>query len=160
MPCVQGRILRLRTNGCGVEKQFSAHQGHCARTFGIPLVPADADANSCAEHVPDLEPSIAGAKIIFFLIAGAIGNVAFTIDAHDVAIGVNHRDTVVEMRPITFKEACGDGNIKPLSKFCHRLDGGMLQDGVCQRKMLFLLRFAEIGAGKQFGRQDDLRTQV
>ena len=70
---------------------------------------------------------------------------AFTIYAHDVAIGVNHRDTIVEMRPIAFKEACGDGNIKPLSEFCHRLDGRMLQDGMCQRKMLFILRFAEIG---------------
>src|SRR3546814_3866007 len=62
------------------------------------LVPADADADPGAEDVPDLEAGVAGAEIIFFLIAGTVGNMALAIGAHDAAVGADHRERVVIMR--------------------------------------------------------------
>jgi hypothetical protein len=76
-------VIGFGADGGGIEQQFGAHQRHHPRAFGIPLVPADADADACAEHVPHLEAVVAGAEIVLFLIARPVGNVALAVGAHD-----------------------------------------------------------------------------
>src|SRR3546814_12633986 len=58
----------------GVEQQLRPHQRHHARAFGIPLIPADPGADAGAEDVPDLEPVVAGAEVVLFLVARAVGD--------------------------------------------------------------------------------------
>src|SRR3546814_3268065 len=95
---VEVGVIGFRSDRGRIKEQFGAHQRHRARGFGIPLVPAHADADPRAKDVPDLETGIAGPEIIFFLITGAVGNVALAIQAHDRAVGADHRETVVIMR--------------------------------------------------------------
>src|SRR3546814_3534679 len=73
---VEVGVIGFRSDRGRIKEQFGAHQRHRARGFGIPLVPAHADADPRAKDVPDLETGIAGPEIIFFLITGAVGNVA------------------------------------------------------------------------------------
>src|SRR3546814_5896900 len=49
---VEVRIVRLGADGGGVEQDFRAHQHHRAGGFGIPLVPADADADRAVAGLP------------------------------------------------------------------------------------------------------------
>src|SRR3546814_5535396 len=69
------------------------------------LVPADADADPRSEDVPDLEARVAGAEIIFLFIARTVGNMAFAVGSHDVAVGADHRERVVIMRPVLLEIA-------------------------------------------------------
>src|SRR3546814_18119594 len=87
------------------------------------LVPAHADADPRAEDVPDLEAGVAGAEIIFFLIARTVGNVALAIGAHDRAVGADHRERVVIMRPVLFEIARRDkiGRASSREKVCKYL---------------------------------------
>src|SRR3546814_15392789 len=71
---VEVRIVRLGADGGGVEQDFRAHQHHRAGGFGIPLVPADADADRAVAGLPYLEAGIAGAEIEFLRIARTVGD--------------------------------------------------------------------------------------
>src|SRR3546814_16078047 len=70
--------------------------------------------------------SIAGPEIIFFLITGAVGNVALAIQAHDRAVGADHRETVVIMRPVLFEEDGRDRNLVLRGEPPPRGDAGMV----------------------------------
>ena len=50
--------------------------------------------------MPHLEAGVAGAEIEFLLVTRAVGNVALAIDAGDLAVGSDHRQAVVIMRPV------------------------------------------------------------
>ena len=82
--------MRLRADRRRIHQHFGAHQRHRTGRFGEPLIPANADTDTAMARVPDLETGIAGAEVVFLLIAGAIGNMAFAVDAHRAAIGVDH----------------------------------------------------------------------
>jgi hypothetical protein len=55
-------VLRLGADRSGVEQHSAPISAMRARAFGIPLVPADADADARAEHVPHLEAVLPGRK--------------------------------------------------------------------------------------------------
>src|SRR3546814_18244499 len=73
---VEVRIVRPGADGGGVEQDFRAHQHHRAGGFGIPLVPADADAGRAVAGLPYLEAGIAGAGNEFLQIARPVGDLA------------------------------------------------------------------------------------
>ena len=154
---IKAGIIRLAANGGGIEQNLGAHQRHGPRALGIPLVPADADANPGAKHIPHLETAVARAKIVFFLIARSIRNMALAIGAHNLAIGADHRQRVVIMVPVGLEKAGGNGHLQPLGKGPHRHHRWMLRGGPGQREQRLVLNLAEIGPRKQLWRQNDLR---
>lgn len=148
---VEVGVIGLAADRGRVEKQFGAHQRHRTRAFGIPLVPTHTDADAGAKDVPDLEPRVAWAEIIFLFIARPIGDVAFAIGAHDRAIGADHCERVVIMRPILLEEAGRDRNFELRGERLHRLDAGMVGGRVGASEQRLFFDLAEIGAFKQFG---------
>ena len=154
---VEAVVIGFRADGGREEQHLRAHQRHDPCRFGIPLVPADADADSAVPRRPHLETRIAGAEIIFLLIARPIGNMALAIDAHDLARVIDHREAVIMMLAVALEEAGRDIDLQFLGQRLHCGDGGMLVQGQGAGEQRLVLDRAEIGAFEQFGRQDDLR---
>ncbi len=154
--------MRLAADRGRVEQQFRPHQHHRARGFGIPLVPAHADAQRPAgrglRRRPHLEPGIAGAEVELLLVTGTVGNVALAIDALDFAIGADHREAVVIMRPVRLEEAGRDRHLQRLGQRLHGEHRLMLADGGGVGEQALVLDAAEIFALEQFRRQDHARA--
>src|SRR5437899_12868461 len=89
-PAIQRRILRLRSDGCGIQQDFRAEKRHAAGAFRKPLVPADSGADPTMGRRPDSEAGIAGIEIELLLVAGAVGNVRFAVKTQFAAVGVDH----------------------------------------------------------------------
>src|SRR5699024_11830794 len=60
----------------GIQQNICPLQRHGTGAFGKPLIPTNAHPNVAEAGFPRFKASVAGAKIILFLVAGAIGNVA------------------------------------------------------------------------------------
>ena len=149
--------MRLGADRGRVEEDFGAHQHHRARGFGIPLVPAHADAERrLVRTAPHFEAGVARAEIEFLLVAGAVGDVALAIDAGDLAVGADHRETVVMVRAVELEEAGRDPDFELGRELLHRHHRGMLGGRPRGREQALVLDAAEIGAFEQFGRKHDL----
>jgi hypothetical protein len=153
---IEAGVMRFAADRGRIEQHLRAHQHHRPCGFGIPLVPADADAQR-RRAVPHLEPGIAGAEIEFFLIAGAVGNVALAVHALDAAVGVDHRQRIIMMRAVGFEEAGRDMDLQFAGKCLHRLYRRMFGGRLGIGEQALVLDPAEILAFEQFGRQDHLR---
>src|SRR5262249_32716279 len=94
-PAVQARSLALRTRGGPVEQDLRPLQGHAARAFGKPLVPADAHADAAVRGGPDAKAGIPGVEIVLLLIAGTIGNMGFAIEADLTSVAVDDHHRIV-----------------------------------------------------------------
>src|SRR3546814_6428999 len=74
---------------------------------------SDWSSDVCSSDlVPDLEARVAGAEIIFLFIARTVGNMAFAVGSHDVAVGADHRERVVIMRPVLLEIARRDRDLQ------------------------------------------------
>ena len=58
--------------------------------------------------------------------------------------------------PVALKEAGGDSDLKLGCQLAHCDDGRVLSGRASEREIRLILFAAEIGAAKQFGRQDNL----
>ena len=155
---VQCGVMRFRADGGRIHQDVGALQGHGAGGLGIPLVPADADADAAEAGAPDLEAGVAGTEVVLLLIAGAVRDMALAIDAQSLAVGVEHDHRVEVVRPLLLEDRDGDDDAQ---FFRHRLQldhGRMLTPRIGGREPVLLLRHAEVGPLEQLGRQDDLRT--
>uniref|UniRef100_A0A0N4ZLB6 PE-PGRS family protein n=1 Tax=Parastrongyloides trichosuri TaxID=131310 RepID=A0A0N4ZLB6_PARTI len=153
---VQGGVMRLAADGGGVEQNLRAQQRHAAGALGEPLVPADADADAAEAGVPDLEAGVAGAEVVLLLIAGAVRNMALAIDAHQLAVCVDHHQAVEIVRSLALED--GDGQYDAQLPG-HRLKlghGRMLAPRIGGAEPLLFLRDAEVRPLEQLRRQDDL----
>ena len=106
--------------------------------------------------LPHLEAGVARPEIEFLLIARAVGNVALAIDAGDLAVGADHRQAVVMVRPVGLEEAGRDPDLQLLGQRLHRQHRGMLGGRHRCREQALVLDPAEIGAFEQLGREHDL----
>ncbi len=113
---VEAEVVRLRADGGRIEQDLGALQHHGARGFRVPLVPANADADRAGLRLPRLEAGVAGAEVVFLLIAGAVGDVALAIDAEDLAVGIGDRHAVVIARPILLEEGDRDHHLQRLGE--------------------------------------------
>ncbi len=104
-------IVRFGADGSRIKQYFGALQRHDASTFGIPLIPAYADADPRSEHIPYLEPVVAGAEVVFLFVARSVRNMAFAVCPHDFAIRADHGERVVVMLAVTFEKACRNGHL-------------------------------------------------
>src|SRR5690606_22025008 len=57
------RVVRVPADRGRIEQQFGAGQRHQARGFGIPLVPADEDAEAADRAVDRFEAEVAGREV-------------------------------------------------------------------------------------------------
>src|SRR3546814_3705746 len=83
---------------------------------------------------------------------------ALAIQAHDRAVGADHRETVVIMRPVLFEEAGRDRNLVLRGERPHRGDAGMVGGRARGREQRLFLDLAVIGAFEKLGGQADLRA--
>ena len=155
---VEGRVLRLGADRGGIEQDFRTLQHHAARGFGIPLVPANADADSAVLGAPHLEAGIAGPEIIFLQIARPVGDMALAIDAKDRAVCVGNRHAVVMTRAVLFEEGDGDDDAKLLGELGESKHGRVLTQRIGGGEPFRVLMRGEIDALEQLGWQDDLRA--
>lgn len=92
-----GFFLGEPADGGGVEDHLCAAESHEAGGLGVPLIPADEDANFPEGGVPDGPIGIAGGEVEFFFEGGVLGDVRFAVDAEEGAVGgVDGGGVVVE----------------------------------------------------------------
>ncbi len=78
-----------------VKKNLRSREGGEARGFGIPLIPANADADFPERRFPRAEPEVARRKVKFFLEARILRNVHFPIFSEIRSVRVDDRRRVV-----------------------------------------------------------------
>ena len=156
---VQRRVVRFRADRGRIEQRLGAHQRHRPRRLGKPLVPADSDAHPPEPRVPDAEAGVAGAEVVFLLVAWPIGDVALAIDAQQRAVGVGHHQAVEIVRPFALEDRDRQHDAKFARQRRQRLDARMLAPRMRFGEPALLLGDAEIGPLEQLGRQDHLRAQ-
>ena len=83
---------------------------------------------------------------------------ALAIDAAHLAIGTDHCEAVVIVRPVRLEEAGRDGDVQRFGERLHRQHSLVLASGGGVGEYRFVLDPAEIFALEQFGRQDHLRA--
>ena len=151
-------VVRFATDGGRVEQEFRAEQGHAARRFGEPLVPADTDADPCVAGLPDLEAGVARIEVVLLVVARAVRDVALAVDPEVAAIGVDDRDAVEAGAPGAFEEADRQYHLQLPGEGLEVGDGGVLLDRGGQLQVVRVRLLAEVGGLEQFLDQDDLRT--
>ena len=81
-------------------------QGGEAGRFGIPLVPANADADFPAAGLPGAKTQVAGRKVKFFVIERVVRNVHLAVEAEQAAVGIDDGGgVVIDARPRAFRKA-------------------------------------------------------
>src|SRR5439155_17990903 len=81
-------FTRMPADGRRVEENFRALQRGQTRRFGIPLVPANADANFGVARLPRAETQIARREIKLFVEQRVVRDVHLAIDAEQRTVGV------------------------------------------------------------------------
>src|SRR5215470_4735661 len=103
--------------------------------------------------LPNLEARVPWAEVEFLLVAWAVGNVAFAINARDLSVGHHHCKAVIMMRTLCLEEAGRDPDLQFFCQFLHREDRRMFVRGSCVGEQALVLDPAEIGAFEQLGRK-------
>src|SRR3546814_13783080 len=81
------------------------------------------------------------------------------IDAHHLALVVDHGEAVVMMRAVRLEEAGGDVDLQLRRELLHRKHGGMLLHRAGAGEQALVFHPAEIMSLEQFRRGDDLRSE-
>ena len=99
----------MPADGGRIKQDFGAPEGGQARRFGIPLIPAHADANVSALRFPALKTEISRCEIKFFIVTGIVGNMHFAILPENFASRVDdHGGVVINTSGAFFKERSND----------------------------------------------------
>src|SRR5262245_44661831 len=155
---VERGVVRLRTDGGGVEQDLGAFEHKRPRRFRVPLIPADADADGAGARWPRLEAGVAGAEVIFLHVARPVGDVALAIDPEDFAARAGDRDAVEIARAVFLEEGDGNDDAKFVSEFSEREHARVLAYGIGGREPFRVLPSREVDALEQLRRQDRLRA--
>ena len=95
---VAGRIhirkVWLGTDGCRVHQHVRSIQCHAAGRLGKPLGPANGDANAGILRLPDPKSGVTRAEIELLLVTGPVGDVRFSVNAEQTAVGVDDADRI------------------------------------------------------------------
>src|SRR5438270_1818666 len=101
LPCRKLRSTEYRffstmpANGGGIKQDLSAPKGGQARRFGIPLIPANADAKVSPLRFPAVEAEVARGEIEFLIVTGIIRNVHFAILTKNLSARIDDHGGVV-----------------------------------------------------------------
>jgi len=147
---------RMPADGSGKKEDFRTAQCGEAGGLGIPLVPADANADFCVSGLPGTEAKIAGSEEKFLVEERVIRDVHLAVFAEVAAIGINDGGSIVVETGGTFlKEA---GNNDDAVFFCssaHRL-GAWAGNAFREFEKFVIFGLAKILGGEEFLEANDL----
>jgi hypothetical protein len=89
------RHVRVPADAGGIENDLRAAERGETRALGIPLVPANLDADFAVFRGEIRKAEIAGGKIKFFVVERVVGDVHFAVFAEEAAVGVENRAGIV-----------------------------------------------------------------
>ena len=143
-------IVRVKTDGGGVDQQISTGQSHQARRFRVPLIPAHQHAEGADGGDNRRKTEITRGKVEFFVIARVIGDVHFAVATGDAAILFQYDSgIVVKSRPAFFKQRKHHNDSQFLSQSAKGV-GAWSGDGFAQVEIAGIFGLAEIRAAMQF----------
>ena len=138
------RVVGGIADGCGIDEDLSSLQGHETGCLGIPLIPANHDAQTTYRGLNGMETEIARGEVELLVIGRIIGDVHLAIDACDGAILLKHHCCIVVQACCTMlKERGDDHHAKLLGKFTIEFGRGA-RDRFCKVEVVDILHLTEI----------------
>ena len=122
-------LAGMPADGGGIEEDLRAAQRGEARRLGIPLVPADADADPAVPRLPGAEAEIAGREVELLVVQRVVRDVHLPVLAEVRAVGVDDRRGVVVERPRA-RFSNSDAMITTPSSFATALSASVLGPGI------------------------------
>src|SRR5579884_943220 len=151
-------VVRFSPDCRRIEQDVRSHEHHRAGCFGIPLIPADTDAELCTMRaLPHLEARVPGAEVEFLLIARTVGDMALAVNPGDRAVGADHCERIIMVRAIELEKARRNPDLELGGEFLHRNDRGMLGGGLRRGEEALVFDPAKIGSFEQLGGQNHFR---
>ena len=145
-------------DGGGVKKHLRAAQGGEPGGLGIPLIPADADADGGMPRVPGEEAEIAGREVEFLVKERVIRDVHLPVAAQQFPAGIeNGGGIVIDARRAPLEER-GDDNRAGLAGDLRQRLGGRPGNFLRQREVFVILDLAEVLGAEQLRQADDIRS--
>src|SRR5262249_53089306 len=143
---------------CGIENNLRATERRQTRTFRIPLVPADLNANARVLRVEIRKTKVTRREIKLFVVKRIIGDVHFAVFAKIASVSVDDRAAiVVNACGATFEQGSDDRDFlffSNLRKTLRRRAGNRF--GKIKKSSVF--GAAEILAAKKLVNAHDLRA--
>jgi hypothetical protein len=153
---VLGLFGGMPTDGGWIEKNFRAlHRGQ-TRGFGIPLVPADEDANFAVLRLPGAKAEVARSEIKFFVIKRVVGDMHLAIETEEGTVGIDDGcGVVVDARSALFEERGNNDDAIFSGEFLEGL-GGWAGDRFGEFEIFVVFGLAEVLGAEKFLGADDL----
>jgi len=153
-----GFFERMPADACGIENDLRALKRGEARTFRIPLVPANLNADASVGGIEIGEAKIAWREIELFVIEGIVGDVHFAVFAEERAIGVEDgARVVVNAGGAALEERSDEDHFSFFCDFCEGVGRGT-RDWFGEIEKIRVFGAAKIFAAKKFVHTDDLRA--
>ena len=150
----------MPADGRGEKENLRASQRGQPRGLGIPLVPADADADLRKLRLPRAEAEVARREVEFLVKQRVVRDVHLPVFAEVRAVGVDDRSgVVVEARAAFFEKRGDDDDAALLRQPGHRR-GARAGDLLGELEVFVILDLAEILRGEKLLQADDLRAAV
>ena len=151
-----GFFMRMPADAGGIENDLRALESGEARTFRIPLVPADLNADASVGGIEIREAEIARREIELFVIEGIVGDVHFAVFAEERAIGVEDgARVVVNAGGAALEERSDEDHFSFFCDFCEGVGRGT-RDWFGEIEKIRVFGAAKIFAGEKFVETDDL----
>ncbi len=149
---------RMPTDCRGVEQNLRPLKRRETRRLGIPLVPANTDADPTESRVPSTKTKVAGSEVEFLVKERVVGNVHLPVFAEKRSVGIDDRRRVVIKAWRSTLEKRGDQNDSAfLRDSLHRL-GRWPGDGLGEFEVFVILDLAKIHRGEKLLETHDVRA--
>jgi len=155
---VLGFFGGMPADGGGVEEDIGALEGGEAGAFGVPLIPADEDADAAKGGIEVAEAEVAGGEVELFEVEGVVGDVHLAIEPGDFAIGIEDGGGVVIEAAGAFLEEAGDEDDAEFAGDGAEGGGGGAGNGFGEVEEFGGLLTAEVLGAEEFLKTDDLRA--
>ena len=150
-------LAHVPADGGGVEEYLGTHEGGDAAGFGVPLVPADEDAEGGEAGFEHLVAEVAGGEVELLVVARVVGDVHLAVFAEVGAVGVDDSGgVVVEPLGALFEHRADEHHAQLLGQRHEVPRGGAVGDGLGEAEVLIALLVAEIERGKKLLEANDL----
>lgn len=147
---------RMPADGGGVEKDLGALERGQTGRFGVPLVPADQNAEGAESGFPGAKTEISGRKIKLFVKQRVLRDVHFAVDAQEGAVGVDDGGgVVIEAWGAFFEQGGNDDDTVFFGEGLKCLGAGS-GDGFSKLELGVILRLAKVLGAKKLLGADDL----
>ena len=151
-----GFLVRMPADAGGIKDNLCALQSGEARTFRIPLIPANLNADAAIGGIEIREAEIAWGEIKLFVVERIVGNVHLAIFAEVGAIGIeNGAGVVVNAGGAAFENGNDERDFLFFSDLREALGGGA-GNGFGEIEEFGIFGAAKIFAGEKLVETDDL----